>query len=258
MNTQLDEAIRSRLEFIGAQWCTTTASLSIHHERGGVEAEVEGGGECRLLDYASGTGRITLALQKHISFARGIDISENMVAAYNDRMATEGLASNKAKAVVGNLLSKELSHSIEEPEFANFDVAAVGLGFHHFEDTQLTLERLVERLKSGTGVFLILDWLPSAEDEKYQGQAHHHHHHDHHGQQGSQATAKNPEETRDDFAHMRHTIAHDGFNEEMMRKLYENAGLTDFAFEVLEEPIRMVIKGNLVQRSLFLARGRKK
>lgn len=45
------------------------------------------------------------------------------------------------------------------PEFFNFDVAAVGLGFHHFDHPALAARRLAERLKTG-GVLVILDFLP--------------------------------------------------------------------------------------------------
>jgi len=45
------------------------------------------------------------------------------------------------------------------PEFFNFDVVAVGLGFHHFDDPALAARRLAERLKHG-GVLTILDFLP--------------------------------------------------------------------------------------------------
>lgn len=43
------------------------------------------------------------------------------------------------------------------PEFSSFDVAAVGLGFHHFDDPSLAARRLAERLKTG-GVLVILDF----------------------------------------------------------------------------------------------------
>ena len=45
------------------------------------------------------------------------------------------------------------------PEFFNFDIVAVGLGFHHFDDPALAARRLAERLKDG-GVLTILDFLP--------------------------------------------------------------------------------------------------
>jgi SAM-dependent methyltransferase len=43
------------------------------------------------------------------------------------------------------------------PEFSGFDVAAVGLGFHHFDDPALAARRLGERLKTG-GVLMIIDF----------------------------------------------------------------------------------------------------
>lgn len=47
-------------------------------------------------------------------------------------------------------------------EFFDFDVAAVGLGFHHFDDPALAARRLAARLKTG-GVLVILDFLPHGE-----------------------------------------------------------------------------------------------
>ena len=44
-------------------------------------------------------------------------------------------------------------------DFHLFDIAVVGLGFHHFDDPALAAKRLVERLRPG-GVLMILDFLP--------------------------------------------------------------------------------------------------
>lgn len=49
--------------------------------------------------------------------------------------------------------------ALTAPEFSDFDIAAVGLGFHHFDDPSLAARRLAERLKTG-GVLMILDFLP--------------------------------------------------------------------------------------------------
>ena len=49
--------------------------------------------------------------------------------------------------------------ALASPEFSDFDIAAVGLGFHHFDDPALAARRLAERLKTG-GVLMILDFLP--------------------------------------------------------------------------------------------------
>lgn len=65
------------------------------------------------------------------------------------------------RAYQGNLCVPEDPNpaSLTSPEFYDFDIAAVGLGFHHFDDPKLAARRLAERLKVG-GVLMILDFLP--------------------------------------------------------------------------------------------------
>ncbi|KDN65274.1 putative methyltransferase domain-containing protein [Colletotrichum sublineola] len=86
--------------------------------------------------------------------------------------------------------------------FRDFDVAGVGLGFHHFSDPELSARRIVERLRPG-GVFFILDFLPH--------------------------------EAADDAALPAvGTVMHHGFSEERMRAVFEQAGAgKDFALEEL-------------------------
>ncbi|KXH69450.1 methyltransferase domain-containing protein [Colletotrichum salicis] len=85
--------------------------------------------------------------------------------------------------------------------FRDFDVAGVGLGFHHFEDPELSARRLVERLRPG-GVFIILDFLPH--------------------------------EKMDHALPAAHTVMHHGFSEERMRSIFEQAGAGgDFRMEEL-------------------------
>lgn len=93
-----------------------------------------------------------------------MDISEAMIGVYNS-LATEAASHGavlKAEAVLGDLVAKDATGpSAEHAEWRDFDIAAIGLGFHHFEEPERCLRRLVERVKKGTGVVLILDWLPS-------------------------------------------------------------------------------------------------
>ncbi|KAJ0296164.1 hypothetical protein COL516b_011916 [Colletotrichum fioriniae] len=79
----------------------------------------------------------------------------------------------------------------DDGRFRDFDVAGVGLGFHHFEDPELSARRLVERLRPG-GVFIILDFLPH--------------------------------EKMDHALPAAHTVMHHGFSEERMRAIFEQAG----------------------------------
>jgi hypothetical protein len=76
-----------------------------------------------------------------------------MVQHYNEAARSSGLTPEQAHAVVGDLIgSEDPATELSGPEFYNFDVAAIGLGFHHFEDPPLAVKRLGERLKAETGV----------------------------------------------------------------------------------------------------------
>lgn len=135
------------------------------------------------------------ALAPYTTQCVGIDLSENMVGAYNTRAenqvsysssiacsslsATEtvvaqpptdtlgstrttpqGLTEDEMHAYQGNLCvpSDPEPEALAAPTFFNFDIAAVGLGFHHFDDPALAAQRLVKRLNPG-GVLLVLDFL---------------------------------------------------------------------------------------------------
>ena len=190
-----------------------------------------GSPQVRVLDYACGPGSITNTLAGHATEFVGIDLSENMVKAYNERLApadADDTSTPKlnARAVVGDLLDPAgPSSSLSGQEFHGFDLAAVGFGFHHFDDLSLATERLVSRLKPG-GVFLIVDFVKHAEVANHAG----------------------------------HTIAHHGFGEEEVRKHFGGAGLVDVGVLTIPEPVKMVFKGGdgmEHERQIFLGKGKK-
>jgi len=147
-----------------------------------------------------------------------------MVDRYNNLAASTGLPPTQLSAVVGDLLSASPTPSVCEPQFYNFDIAAVGAGFHHFADAALATRRLAERLKPG-GVLLIVDFLGGKKEDV-------------------------PED-------MRTTVRVGGFQEEEMKTSFEEAGLVQFGFSVMEEKVVMEMKGERKERTVFLARGRK-
>ena len=199
----------------------------------------------RVLDYACGPGTVTHALGARASEYIGMDLSENMVKAYNMRFNPDPATCNSdegaslgiydkadeklnAHAVVGNLLdSKQPSpENLSSAEYFNFDLVVVGLGFHHFQDIPLATARLVERLKPG-GVFLILDFVTHAMDEK--------------SAPGNELPAK-------------HTVAHAGFSEDELKQYFEGAGLTHF--KVVRMDREVLLRGE-AKRQPFLAKGSK-
>ncbi|KAF6806085.1 methyltransferase domain-containing protein [Colletotrichum sojae] len=96
---QLEREIRKRKEFIGVDWVDDDdEDDDSDGDDGTGEGESHGSGKAaaeaapaadtkpvRLLDYACGTGLISRALAQFTTHCVGIDISENMVAAYNAR-----------------------------------------------------------------------------------------------------------------------------------------------------------------------------
>lgn len=224
---QIVKEIQSRLDFIGVEWVNDDDD-SDNDETTDKAGEGDPTKQVRLLDYASGTGSISRALAPYTTQCVGIDISENMVAAYNSRAENQGLAENEMHAYQGNLtLPDDPSPSaFTSPNFFNFDIAAVGLGFHHFDDPTLAARRLVERLSPG-GVLLVLDFLP------------------HEKMHSSHAAV--------------HTVTHHGFSKESIQKIFEDAGAgKDFALDdVAVVWSRLGDDGHEMRRQIFLARGTK-
>ncbi|KAL1311346.1 hypothetical protein AAFC00_001520 [Neodothiora populina] len=236
INTQIIEALTSRLEWIGG---------GLNGGGGHDGGEKDG---CRLLDYACGTGKITMALRPYLTSAKGLDISTSMIDVYNQNMDalrsspsssfpdgddkidnnndTRTATTNTtfhASATLGDFVAEVASGPSEsDPEWTDFDVAAIGLGFHHFENPELCLTRLAQRVKKATGVVLIIDWLPHAPHDDHNHDHGHSHDHGH--------------KKKDEWEAMQKTIKHHGFDRQTMQRMFEDAGLVDFDFVVLGEP----------------------
>lgn len=166
----------------------------------------------------------------------GLDISPNMVAEYNDRFSSSKSTDTETESdpsTPSQPLNAQAYHAnlfetsgppltLTSPKFHNFDLVAVGFGFHHFEDLPTVTQRLVDRLKPG-GVLMILDFFSHDKDEVI-----------------------NEESVN--------TIAHHGFTEGRVMELFEGAGLVDVRVLPFEEEV--VMMGH-ARRWPFMARGRK-
>lgn len=187
-----------------------------------------------MLDYACGPGVFTNALKGYATAFVGVDVSENMVRAYNERFAESDqrgeTSTRTAKAFVGDLVDdRGPSDSVLGPEFFDFDLAVVGFGFHHFRDLNLATSRLASRLKPG-GVLLIVDFVTHARVE-------------------SDDPSKN-------------IIAHHGFGEDEVKAIFLSAGLVDISMKEMGGAIEMKKPGAgddepAQKRNVFFARGKK-
>ncbi|KAF2479679.1 S-adenosyl-L-methionine-dependent methyltransferase [Neohortaea acidophila] len=206
LSAQIGTALLERKDWAGVRW----------HEPGEI-----GGREVKLLDYACGTGSVTKAYGPLVTKVIGVDISPNMVQLYNQEAASAGLQPEQVRAVAGDLFADEVPAELNTAEFYNFDVIVVGLGFHHFENPVLAIQRLSERLKAGRGVLMIIDFLPfenEAED----------------GANG--------------------TIKHAGFQRSNLLRLHDLAKLEKFSFSVVDEEAVMQLQHGTRKRKMFVTK----
>ncbi|KAI0384550.1 S-adenosyl-L-methionine-dependent methyltransferase [Hypomontagnella monticulosa] len=231
LNERLTEEIQARLDWIGVDWANTDDEDEDGIRPEGEPQSTQSRREVRLLDYACGTGMMSRALAPYTTQSVGIDISENMVAAYNSRAENQGLSQDEMHAVVGNLTAPDGPQHAEllsDPRFFGFDIATIGGGLHHFTDPELAVVRLVERLRPG-GVVLVWDFSP---------------HGPMHGHGGH------------------HAVLHHGLSEERVRAMFERAGAgKGFSLEVLGSGVSLGHgehgEGEILRRQVFLARGEK-
>lgn len=145
--------------------------------------------------------------------------------------------------------------AFRDAKFFNFEMACVGLGFHHFDDPALAAKRLVGRLRAG-GVLMILDFLPhGVYPDTKDGHDDHHHHHEHGHGHGHGHSKEHKDEELDDQKKALKTVTHHGFSEESIKEIFVAAGAgKGFAIEKLGS-VTMGMKHG--KRDLFMARGTK-
>ncbi|KAK7972730.1 methyltransferase domain-containing protein [Apiospora saccharicola] len=261
---QLTEAIQERLDFIGVDWVADEDDDAVEDDAAAEEVgdRASPSREVRLLDYACGTGLMSRALAPYTTQCVGVDISEGMVGVYNATAQNQGLSEEEMHAVVGDVTVPDdpSPAALAGARFFDFDLAALGLGFHHFADPPLAARRLVERLRPG-GVLLILDFVthepivknePREEEGQEENSGHGHGHGHRHGGHGQ----------GDDKAshNAAHTVTHHGFSESQMKGIFEAAGAgRGFAFLELGSGVVFTHGSGKdgSKRRVFLARGEK-
>jgi SAM-dependent methyltransferase len=223
-----------------------------------------------------------------------VDVSPNMVATYNARARAADFSSSQITAVVGDMLSKgqPLDQEIAGLEFYNFDLAAVGFAFHHFEDVLYAAERLQERLKPG-GVLVFSDFVQGADllvdesgnpiegsegDHAAHDHGHHHHHGEHnhgHGHANEQRHHQNhhghptkgdtePRQPLEDplkdpetHTKMRKSIVFENFTVDGVKEFLTAAGFVDVDAVVMEDRVYMEFAGKKMWRKILFGKGRR-
>lgn len=177
-----------------------------------------------------------------------------MVSQYNARASNQGLSPSEMFAYQGNLLSPTPDPELEKEDLYNFDIAVVGLGFHHFDNPSLAALKLGQRLKKG-GILAVVDFESHDGFGNPHGHAHDREHGGEHGHQHQHVQLNEQVEAA------RETVTHHGFSEEEIKKIFVDAGVgADFGYMVLGKGI--VFHGTGVEggrkdmkRAVFMARG---
>ena len=195
-----------------------------------------------LIFYICLTTRCTLqALAPVVSHIIAIDLSPNMIASYNASIISPLAPPLKSvSAIQGNVLSTDGSWAqllASNGSVADFDVAAICMGAHHFAEPALAIVRLAKLLRPKSGVMLLVDLV------KEQGA-------------GGEEDEKSKRMRNDAAGGARHTIhpKHNGFGREEVEGIFAEAGLAGFKWDTC--PTRLLMKqGDEVERTLFFARG---
>lgn len=193
----------------------------------------------KMLDYACGSGLPSQWLRPFFSESVGVDLAEVMLERFQRTGKDLGLSSDQWWAIRGDLFSSVDSPALRSDKLYGFDLVVIAWALHHCEDVQLAVTRLAERLRPG-GVLLIVDWasIESKDPDGFSGgHGHHHHHHHHHGHR----VAVSPNhETENDREHTHahaaaHTISHNSFSEDMIHKLYKDAGCVKPSYRLADQ-----------------------
>ncbi|USP81081.1 hypothetical protein yc1106_08355 [Curvularia clavata] len=274
VNLRVTEAWRAHVPWIGIPLRDVTAKG---------ESTKADGQQVRLLDYACGTGLMTNIFSPYIHHATGIDVSPKMLSVYTSRFESSP-SHLTITPVLSNLLdaSDPSPTTLSGPQFWNYDLAAVGFGFHHFEDATFAARQLKQRLRPG-GVLVINDFLEGGDllaDEEGKmiegsegnhavhkhGHKHHHghgHHHDHgHASHSGHSHDHHAKESPDASSSatnskMHASIVVPNFSEAGIRKIFTDAGFVDVDVVVLKEKYYMEFGGNKLFRTIFFAQGKR-
>lgn len=145
-----------------------------------------------------------------------------MLKQFDRLVEVAGYSKDKVRAVRGDLIDPDATHSPElsEPAFFNFDLVTLGYALHHVEDPENMLRKLAERTRPG-GSVLVIDLLG---------------------------------EDRSDLPPAEY-VSHGGFTEEMTRGYFQKVGLVDFGWKLFSEASDMPPTGPSGKKQVFMARG---
>ncbi|KAJ5769838.1 uncharacterized protein N7511_001889 [Penicillium nucicola] len=182
-------------------------------------ADKKDGEGVSMLDYACGTGAVSLALAPFLTHITGMDTSPSMIVEY-EKNAQAAHLSEKIVGRTGDLLAPVVEESLSD--LPKFDIVAVSMALHHFEDPALGVRQLARYIKMG-GVFVAIDLVVQERGP--------------HGFGGAEGT-----------------VSTHGFSRADIKRIFEEAGLSNFDYKVIPKPVKFVHGGKAIEKTVFIAR----
>ena len=166
----------------------------------------------------------------YVAEIRGIDVCDGMVDTFNAEAREAGMSETQMHAVRGDLLAPA-GGPLGGSDFHNFDLVIMSMALHHVDNPEVTVRKLVERLKPG-GTVVIIDWIPSARASSQSGDIH-----------GAGT----------DSGHS--TVSFDGFTKKQMDDFFTRAGCSDSDYVLAASPSK-VPPDPSGQKQMFFAKGK--
>jgi len=193
-----------------------------------------------VMDFACGVGLISMELAPYAKSIVGVDITQALVDNYNQRVEHQGVSPDEMRAVCSHLKGEE-----GELDGLKFDVIVCSASYHHFESIEDITRMLSFFLKPG-GVLLVVDIQDPTE-------AHTH-------PTASSSTQTHTANGNDHVIPQKyhHMVPHTrGFKSATIRKVFEEAGLTSFSFNIAMKAEKSSSCSFDEKITFFIAKGEK-
>lgn len=112
----------------------------------------------RVLDFACGTGLISINLAPYVKQVVGVDIADEMLKIFNHKIYNQGISKEEMGGFNINIFEEKdiKKHENEVPGgLDGFDAAVASLAYHHIDDIDLASRSLFARLRSGGRVYIV-------------------------------------------------------------------------------------------------------
>lgn len=112
----------------------------------------------RVLDFACGTGLISINIAPYVKQIVGVDIADEMLKIFNHKIHNQGIPKEEMAAFKINIFEEEdiKKHENEVPGgLDGFDAVVASLAYHHIDDIDLASRSLFARLRSGGWAYIV-------------------------------------------------------------------------------------------------------